>query len=87
MSIASLNPKCTVVEEPPYSVNGSTGTITVDNASLFPMNPHYAQVIEYTAKNGEKYSLAYTKRAGGDAADVNLPNTITLPGTSTSAAF
>ena len=82
--IVSLNPKCTVISS---TSNSSTGTITVDNASLFPMNPHYAQVIEYTAKTGEKYSLAYTKRAGGDAADVNLPNTITLPGTSTSAAF
>ena len=70
--IVSLNPKC-IVE----SFN-TGGTITVDNANLFPLTSHYAQEIEYTAKNGDIYSKPYTKRSGNDAANVNVPNTIYL---------
>ena len=67
----SIIAKSTVI-----SFDKAQGIITVDDGSTFPNYPNFSEHIEYTAKNGQVYSIAYTKRSGFSADEINLPKTI-----------
>jgi len=68
----SLIPKTTV-----SSFNASTGTIQVANGNLFPMYSYFSPVVEYTAKNGQKYRKEFNYRSG-HYYDVNKAHTLVL---------
>ena len=40
------------------------GVITVDNNELFPVEPYYGEVLEYTDKAGQRQTANYTHRTG-----------------------
>jgi len=56
--LRSLNPNCVVIAK-----DQSGTTITVDNNDLFPVEPYYGEVIEYT-KSGKRYTATYGNRTG-----------------------
>jgi hypothetical protein len=56
--LRSLNPNCVVIAK-----DQSGMTITVDNNDLFPVEPYYGEVIEYT-KSGKRYTATYGNRTG-----------------------
>ena len=76
----SLIPQTTV-----SSFNASTGTVQVADGNLFPMFPYFSPVVEYTAKNGQKYRKALINRSG-HYFDVNKAHTLVLE-TDNSDAF
>lgn len=55
----SINPKSTVV-----SFNIGSGKIQITNSNTFPISPYYSQVVEYTGKNGIRYTKALISRSG-----------------------
>ena len=74
MQTTSIIPKSTVI-----SFDSSAGRIQVDNANLFPLKNYYSEVIEYTAKNGNKYSKPLLSRSGSTF-DINKGDYLTVAG-------
>ena len=58
----SINPKSTVV-----SFSTGTGKMQITNANTFPISPYYSQVVEYTGKNGKRYTRELISRSGANA--------------------
>ena len=56
----SLNPVCQVTA----SSSGS-GTITVDDNTMFPMIPYYGEKLEFISAEGQRYTATYSGRKGG----------------------
>ena len=56
----SLNPVCQIKE-----VSSGSGTITVDDNTMFPMIPYYGEKLEITSSTGIRYTATYTGRKGG----------------------
>ena len=74
MQSTSIIPKGTVI-----SFDSSSGRIQIDNANLFPLKNYYSEVVEYTAKNGNKYSKPLLTRSGSSF-DVNKGDYISVAG-------
>jgi len=55
----SINPKSTVV-----SFSSASGKIQISNSNTFPISPYYSQVVEYTGKNGNRYTKTLQSRSG-----------------------
>ena len=55
----SINPKSTVV-----SFSSASGKVQISNSNTFPISPYYSQVVEYTGKNGIRYTKALQSRSG-----------------------
>ena len=55
----SINPKSTIVS---FSI--SSGKIQISNSNTFPMSPYYSQLIEYTGKDGIRYTKQLISRSG-----------------------
>ena len=73
----SIIPQSTVI-----SFDSGSGRIQVSNSNLFPLKNYFSPVVEYTGKNGKKYSKPLIKRSGSDF-DVNKGDYITVSGGST----
>ena len=69
----SLNPHCTLVS------NTST-VLTVDDASGFPIEPLYGEVLYFIDADGVRRTATWTSRSGFDATNMNKPKLITLTG-------
>ena len=69
----SLNPHCTLV-------SNTTTVLTVDDASGFPIEPLYGEVLSYIDANGIRRTATWTSRSGNDATNMNKPKLITLTG-------
>ena len=62
----SLNPHCTFISE-------SSNVLTVDDASGFPIEPLYGEVLYYIDANGIRRTATWTSRSGFDATNMNKP--------------
>ena len=69
----SLNPHCVLV-------SNTTTVLTVDDASGFPIEPLYGEVLSYIDANGIRRTATWTSRSGFDATNMNKPKLITLTG-------
>ena len=74
MQSTSIIPKGTVI-----SFDSNSGRIQIDNSNLFPLKNYYSEVVEYTAKNGNKYSKPLVNRSGSNF-DINKANYIQVAG-------
>ena len=77
----SLNPSCVVI-----SSDASAQTVTVDSNELFPVEPYYGEVLEYTDAGGERRTATYTNRTG-TLAHATLSAATTFEGVSTANLF
>jgi hypothetical protein len=67
----SLNPNCKFISE-------SSNVLTVDDASDFPIEPMYGEMIYYIDANGVRRTSNWSSRSGFDATNMNKPKLITL---------